>query len=290
MLKKTMAAGACLLAAVATMAAGASERDGRLLATGGATQFEGAAGGGLVPWAVIAGYGTRGQHAGTAFATRVDTGDYALDSVGAAYGIGNRFELSIARQRFDLGTLQRQLALPVDAFRQDVVGAKLRLGGDLVYSAMPQVSVGVQYKRHRDFDIPSAVGAREDSGTDVYIAASKLFLAGAGGYNLLVSGAVRSTRANQAGLLGFGGDRRDGRSLVLEGSAALMPNPHWAVGVEYRQKPDNLGLAREDDWHDAFVAWFPNKHVAVVAAYADLGTIAGLDDQRGGYLSLQLAY
>ena len=289
-IRMTMVAAAGLLAAIAATVATAAERDGRLLATGGATQFESAAGGGLVPWAVIAGYGTRDQHAGTVFATRVDTGDYALDSVGAAYGIGNRIELSVARHRFDLGTLQRQLALPVDAFRQDVVGAKLRLGGDLVYTAMPQVSIGLQHKRHRDFDIPSAIGARDDRGTDVYIAASKLFLAGAGGYNLLVNATVRSTRANQAGLLGFGGDRRQDRSLVLEGSAAVMPSPHWAIGVEYRQKPDNLGFAREDDWQDAFVAWFPNKHVAVVAAYADLGSVARLDDQHGGYLSLQLGY
>ena len=56
------------------------------------------------------------------------------------------------------------------------------------------------------------------------------------------------------------------------------------------QKPDNLGFAREDDWTDAFVGWFPNKHVAVVAAYANLGSIATLPRQRGAYLSLQLSY
>ena len=33
----------------------------RLIATSGVSQIEGAAGGGLVPWAVIAGYGTRDQ-------------------------------------------------------------------------------------------------------------------------------------------------------------------------------------------------------------------------------------
>lgn len=264
--------------------------NGRLLATGGATQIEGAAGGGLVPWAVIAGYGARGQHGGTAFYSRVDTGDYALGSYGVAYGFGNRLEVSLARQRFELPALQRQLGLPVGVFRQDVFGVKLRLAGNLVYTAMPQVSVGVQYKQHRDFDIPRAVGARDDHGTDVYIAASKLFLAGAGGYNLLLNATLRSTRANQAGLLGFGGDREAGRSLVLEASAAVMLNPHWVIGVEYRQKPDNLSFAREDDWHDVFVAWFPNKHVAMVAAWTDLGDIATLPDQRGAYLSLQVSY
>lgn len=283
--RRTLALLLCSLCAAAVHA-----DDGRLIATGGATQIEGAAGGGIVPWAVIAGYGTREQHGGTAFYSRVDTGDYALDSYGVAYGFGNRLELSVARQRFDLGTLQRQLALPTGAFRQDVFGAKLRLAGDLVYTAMPQISVGVQHKRHRDFDIPRAIGARDDHGTDVYVAASKLFLGGAGGYNLLLNGTLRSTRANQTGLLGFGGDREAGRSLVLEGSAAVLFDPHWAVGLEYRQKPDNLGFAREDDWHDVFVAWFPNKHVAVVAAWTDLGSIATLEDQRGAYLSLQVSY
>ena len=117
-----------------------------------------------------------------------------------------------------------------------------------------------------------------------------VFLAGPGGRQLLLNGTLRSTRANQMGLLGHGGDRDGGRSLVFEGSAALVLDPSWVVGVEYRQKPDNLGFAREDAWMDAFVAWFPNKHVAVVAAWADLGSIATLDGQRGAYLSLQLSY
>ena len=35
----------------------AGAEQGRLLATGGATSIDGAAGGGIVPWAVLAGYG-----------------------------------------------------------------------------------------------------------------------------------------------------------------------------------------------------------------------------------------
>lgn len=264
--------------------------DGRLLATGGATQFEGSAGGGIVPWAVLSGYGTDTQNGGTAFVTRVDTGDYSLDATGVAYTFRNRIELSYTRQRFGLGELQRRLALPAGRFDAEVIGAKVRLGGDLVYTAMPQVSLGVQHKRQLDFAILSAVGARNDSGTDVYMAASKLFLGAAFDRHLLVNATLRSTSANQAGLLGFGGDRKAGRSLVLESSVAVLLDPRWAVGVEYRQKPDNLGFAREDDWKDAFVAWFPNKHVAVVAAYADLGSIATLDKQRGPYLSLQASF
>lgn len=263
---------------------------GRLLATGGATQVEGSAGGGIVPWAVLAGYGTREQSGGTAFYTRVDTGDYALDAWGAAWTFRNRLELSVARQRFDLGELQRRLSLPWDALEQDVFGAKLRLGGDLVYTRMPQLSLGLQHKRLRDGTLPLALGARDDAGTDIYLAASKLFLDGPGGRQWLASGTLRSTKANQMGLLGHGGDRDGGRALVFEGSLAVVLDPSWVVGVEYRQKPDNLGFASEDDWKDAFVAWFPNKHVAVAAAWADLGGIATLDGQRGGYLSVQVGF
>lgn len=268
----------------------ANADDGRLLATGGATMVEGSAGGGIVPWAVLAGYGTRDETGGTAFFTRVDSGDYALNSYGAAYTFRNRVELSLARQRFDLGELRRLLALPYEALEQDIFGAKVRLAGDLVYGTLPQISLGLQHKRLRDDALPLAVGARDGSGTDIYVAATKLWLDAAGGYPLLLNATLRSTNANQTGLLGFGGDRRDSRSLMFEGSAAVLFSPEFALGIEYRQKPDNLGFAREERWRDAFAAWFPNKHVAVVAAWADLGSIATLDRQRGGYLSVQLSY
>ncbi|WP_223214431.1 MULTISPECIES: DUF3034 family protein [Xanthomonas] len=275
---------------LALLPAQAIAGDGRLLATGGVSTIEGSAGGGIVPWATLAGYGTRDELGGVVFATHVDSGDYQLDVQGAAFTVGNRLELSLARQRLDLGTLQDRLALPWNALGQDVFGAKLRVRGDLVYGRGPQVSVGVQYKRLRDGRLPLAIGARDDHGTDLYVSASRLLLQGAGGYQLLLNGTVRATRANQGGLLGFGGDRRNSDRLVAEVSAAVLLSPAWVVGVEYRDKPDNLGFAREQAWADGFVAWFPNKHVSLTAAWADLGDIATLTDQRGPYLSLQVAF
>ena len=62
-------------------------------------------------------------------------------------------------------------------------------------------------------------------------------------------------------------------------------NCQIAVGVEYREKSNNLGLG-EQDWQDVFVAWFPNKYVSVTAAWLDLGSIAGAKDQTGWYLSV----
>lgn len=264
--------------------------DGRLLATGGVSMIEGSSGGGIVPWATLSGYGTRDELGTVAFATHVDSGDYRLDVQGAALTVGNRLELSLARQRLDLGTLQDRLGLPWNALGQDVFGAKVRVAGDLVYGHAPQVSLGVQYKRLRNGTLPLAIGARDDHGTDIYVSTSRLLLQGAAGYQLLLNGTLRATRANQAGLLGFGGDRRNSYRLVAEVSAAVVLSPSWAVGVEYRDKPNNLGFAREQAWADAFVAWFPSKHVSLTAAFADLGDIATLADQRGPYLSLQVAF
>ncbi|MEH6493108.1 MAG: DUF3034 family protein [Halopseudomonas sp.] len=263
---------------------------GRLLATGGASSIEGAAGGGIVPWAVMSGYAARDEWGGTAFATRVDTGDYQLYSYGAALSLGNRLEVSVARQSLDIAALAKAASLTEKTLNQDIYGLKLRLFGDLVYDRMPQVALGAQYKRQRNFLVPSQVGAARDSDTDYYLAASRLYVGAVGGYNLLLNGTLRYSRANETGLLGFGGDRRDSRSLLKEGTAAVLLTPQWVVGVEYREKPDNLSFAGESDWQDVFVGYFPSKQLALMAGWADLGEIATLEAQQGLYLSLQLSY
>lgn len=274
-------------AVLSALLASSSWADGRLLATGGASSIEGAAGGGITPWAVLSGYGERGEWGADVFATRVETGDYRLDVAGVGVAFDNRIELSYARQRFDLGTLARDLNLPENSLSQDVFGLKVRLFGDLIYDQLPQVSLGIQHKRQKDFLIPSLVGAQRSEDSEAYLTASRLLLGGAFGYNLLINGGVRYSRANELGLLGFGGDRRDRHSLLKEGSLAVLFNPHWALGIEYREKPDNLSFAGESDWADVFVGYFPTKNLALVLAYARLGEIATLDNQDGLYLSVQ---
>lgn len=275
-----------LCALAVSYAGGAWAADGRLWATGGATSADGVAGGGITPWAVIGGYEEEGQWGSNVFATRVWLPDYRLDVAGASVAYGNRVEFSYARQRFDLGTLVHTLNLPDGSLSQDVLGAKLKLFGDLLYGDTPQVSLGLEYKHQRDFLIPSLVGAQRDHDVEGYLAASRVILGGFWGYNLLLNGDVRYSRANEMGLLGFGGDRRGRRSWLKEGSAAVLLNPHWAVGVEYKEKPDNLAFAGESDWADVFVGWFPTQRVSVVLAYARLGEIATLANQNGTYLSV----
>lgn len=257
----------------------------RLWATGGVTNIEGSAGGGLVPWAVLAGYASDEEWGGTVTLSRAEVDDFTLDVTGAAVNWRNRVEVSIARQTLDLDTLGA--ALGEDELSQDVLGLKVRLFGDVLYGDYGQWSLGLQHKRQREFDIPRAIGAEDDQGTDVYLSASKLFFAAVADRNLLVNATVRGTRANQGGLLGFGGDRNDGYEAVVETSIAVLLNRSWVVGAEYRQKPDNLGFATEDDWWDGFVAWVPDRRLSITAAWVNLGDIAGLEDQQGPYLSLQ---
>lgn len=281
--------GAWLLLLWAVTAAPAAHAvGGRLLATGGVTQLEGAAGGGLVPWALIAGYGTRDEVGFTGFATWVDTGDFSLRSAGAAIGIHDRLELSFANQRFDLGD-----TVPGASIVQHVLGAKLRLFGDAVYDqdrAWPQVAVGLQYKRNLDFAVPRLLGARDDDGVDFYLAATKLYLGGLFGRNVLLNATVRGTRANQFGILGFGGDRRAGYRPQFEGSAAVFLRDDLAIGVEGRTRPDNLRAFEENDVFDVFAAWLPHKHCAVTLAYAGLGRIADRTGQGALYVSGQISF
>ncbi len=101
------------------------------LAHAAVTEVEGAAGGGIVPWALLA------PSTPTVSFTYVNTGDYSLTSLGVSGTVFKRLELSYARQAFNtesvgLGTIN------VDTF-----GAKVKL---LDMSAMlPQVAVGVMY-------------------------------------------------------------------------------------------------------------------------------------------------
>lgn len=263
-----------------TMVCGFAHADSRIVATGGASNIEGSAGGGVVPWAVINGYGSSDEWAVTGMATGVFVDDFTLKVIGASVSYDNRVELSFARQRLKLDSLGGDL-------QQDIIGLKYKVAGELLYTAMPQISVGVQYKDVDDFSLPSAVGARDDSGVDYYIAATKVFFDALWGRNVLVNGTVRATKANQGGLLGFGSERNNRYRYMKEASVAVLLTDNLAVGMDYREKPDELDFAGEDDWQDFFIGWFVNKNLSVVLAYADLGSIAGFDNQKGWYLSVE---
>lgn len=263
---------------------------GRLLASGAVTQIEGAAGTGLVPWAVMTGYGSDQSWGASAFYTKATLSDFNFESRGAAVSINNRLELSYANQQFDTGPTGPRLGLPEGyTFEQDIVGAKVRVLGDLVYDQdtwLPQIAIGAQYKSASDAQLLTALGATDEEGFDLYVSGTKLLL----DHNLLLTGTVRRTDANQYGLLGVGGDQSDGPSLQLEGSAALMLSKRFVVGADYRTKPDNLGFADEEDALAAYLAFFVNKNISLTGAYVDLGEIALQGRQTGAYGSVQMVF
>lgn len=277
----------CLLISITSNQLLAGER---LLATGGVMQIEGSAGGGLTPWALIAGYGTREEIGASTFYTHARTqGGFEMDLAGVAVGFDNRIEISFSQQRFGLGD-----TVPGEHIRMNTLGAKVRLFGDAVFDQdtwVPQVAAGVQIKHNVDFDkVPKALGAASATGVDVYLSATKLYMAAIGGRNVLLNATLQATKANQFGILGFGGDKHNNYQLQPAASAALMLTDNLLVGTEYRARPNNLSSFKEDDAKDLFVAWFPTKYLALTAAYVDLGNIANKDNQKALYFSGQLSF
>lgn len=288
---------ACLLGAAAPALA---QHAGKLRLTGGVSSIDGAAGGGLTPWAMIAGNATDDGVGGSAHLTRVTTGNYSLTSHGAAIGLFDRIELSIARQNFDTGATGSALGLPGLKLRQDILGAKLRLAGDAVLDSdrwMPQIALGIEAK-HLDAGglagTLDSLGARR-SGQDLYLSATKLLLE----HGLLLNLTLRATQANQNGLLGFGGSAHQGRTLQPEFSMAKLLRRDLALGAEFRAKPDRLNPSalgaglKEDDWADVFLAWAPHPQASLTLAWVDLGHIVPAVQsrrQRGAYASLQLSF
>ena len=299
-------------ACAAMICAGASlpvhAETGKLLLTGGVSSIDGAAGGGLTPWAVIGSNATAGEVGGSAFVTTAGTKDYGLNIVGAAIGIQDRYEISVAQQDFNTRATGTALGLPGLHLKQTIVGVKVRVLGDAVLDAdtlMPQVAVGLQYKTLGSTGLDgtlTALGAKRE-GVDLYVSATKLFL----GQSLLLNGTLRATKANQNGLLGYGatlGASENSYSLQPEFSVAYLISKNIAVGAEYRFMRNKLETAgrvaglgnglRSEDWKDVFIAWAPNKNLSLTLAYVDLGVIVPATTasrkQKGYYLSAQVAF
>ena len=269
---------------------------GKLPLTAGFSDIDGAGGGGLVPWALITGYGTSDSWGATAHYTEVPLRDFRLRSYGIAIGALDRFEVSATADKFDAyGPPLSGLAAG-----QHVFAAKIRLTGDAVYdqnSWAPQTAVGVEYKKNTGISgvaglvEPRQLGAVGQSGTDYYLSATKVILS----QSLLVNLTLRYTNANQLGLLGFGGDRDRRRSVQPEVTLAYIVTRTVAIGAEYRAMAHNLTVDDERDAYDAFAAWTISRNVSLLAAYVSLGSILAPvtrrpHDQHGAYVSLQVGF
>jgi hypothetical protein len=289
MLVRTCLVSAFAVAAVLPAAAQDVETGGKLRLTRGISTIEGQGGGGLTPWALITGDETDRGVGATAHVTGVELPDYSFLSYGVGVGLFDRIELSYTRQEFDTEDAGAALGLGQGfTFGQDVWGAKVRVAGDAVYDQdrwLPQIALGATWKQNDQGAVVQALGASEDEGWETYASATKILLD-----KSLLNGTLRWTNANQTGLLGYGGNLNNDHELQAEASVGWLLSRHLLVGGEYRMKPDNLGVAKEDDWVDLYAAWSVTRSITITGAYADLGSIATFDGQRGFLLSLQAGF
>lgn len=257
--------------------------NGKLLATSGVGPIEGGGGGGLIPWAMLAGYTTQDEVGFNTTMSSANIKDYSLLSHGASVSFYDRAEISFSQLRF-----QNKVG-GVD-IKQNVTGIKARLYGDALYGEWPQISAGIQHKTLLDTGVARSLGAQETSGTDLYLSTAKAWVNGPFNRTALLNVNLRYTKANQLGLLGYGTNDNNDAEFLLEMAVAVFINRRIAVGMEYRQKPDNINNVKEDDWKDVFIAYFPSKSLSLTFAYLQLGEIAGLKEQDGTYFSIQGAF
>lgn len=258
------------------------------------TQVEGSAGGGIVPWALL-------HPTAVASFTYVNTNDYSLQTLVVGGTIMNRVELSAAQERLNAPTVGNALSLD-NSIRQNIFGAKVKLLDMGKDDYVPQVALGVQFKKATGQIVDALKNAdaiSDTSGTDVYLVASKVV--SVGGRTLILNGALRGTKANQFGLLGFGGGSagNDSYKAKIELSGGVFLADNVVLGGEYRDKPNNIsssvfGIKEEGAW-DVWVAYFPNKAMSLTLAYANLGQVgparsavpAMASKQEGLYLQVQ---
>lgn len=302
--------------AMASLAAtlGVAHADtGKLPLTGGVSSITGTAGGGITPWAVIGTQATEDEIGISAYTSRAVTQDYSLNSTGVALGFHERVEVSFAQQDLNASVASALNAVAPFGIASDqhvlmdVIGVKVRVLGDAILDSdtwMPQVAVGAENKRVSPGSLQSVYNflGVSTTGTDYYVSATKLFLSP----GILLNATLRSTTANENGLLGFGGGSaaQSARALEMEYSAAYLLSPKLAIGAEYRRMPDRLepvgaaaGLGsglHESDWYDAFIAYTPLRNLSFTLAYVNLGqVIPGVTQGRtqdGFYLSTQVAF
>ena len=233
--------------------------DGKVFLTEGVSMADGAAGGGAVPWAVIAGNETRDGINGNVHFTYASLPNYSLESVGTAIGFYDRFEISAVYDVLPTGSTFDTVGLLTSALsgsgsnqgtagieawntaiKMNVYGAKVRLIGEAIYDSdnlIPQVAVGGFYKVNQNKLLLETLGADKSSDWEGYLAVTKIFFP----ISTAIDITARYTDANEIGLTGFGGPNGDHKKVRLEGSLAYLLAKNIAIGGEYQQHGNNLG-------------------------------------------------
>ena len=233
-----------------------AQSSGRLLATAGLTQIEGDGGGGLAPWTLITGDGTREAVGVNAHYTLAYLPGSTLHFTGASVGLFSRVELSYDHQWLDTRDSGAKLGLSGGYhFQMDVVGAKVPLFGNAVYdqdSWLPQVAFGAQFTTNNQHATLRAIGARSPTAWTYTSRRPSCSWRKA----CWSTPPCRPPRRTSSGCWALAATAAAIRPSS-KGSAALLLSRNFAVGAELRTRPGNLRFAREDVAWDVFKAWLP---------------------------------
>lgn len=257
------------------------------------TNIDGQAGGGIVPWALL-------SSGPTVAYTHITTQNLNIDSLAINTSFANRVEVSYARNMLnDTGSA---LGNGNNTDSVDNLGVKVKIND--MSDSMPQFAVGAVYKKLSgnlyDNVLSPGLGVNNSS-TDVYAAASKIVNMGK---TVLLNGVIRATKADELGLLGFGGGSTagapSGYKLVPEVSAEVFAASNVVVGAEYRKMPNFAvagvtdGILHPNSAYDFHVVYVANKTFTLTAAYANLGEVApgvnGTNRQNGLFLQGQVNF
>ncbi len=258
------------------------------------TNIDGQAGGGIVPWALL-------SSGPTVAYTHIETQNLGINSLAINTSFANRVEVSYARNMLnDNGSA---LGNSNNTDNVDNFGIKVKIND--MSDSMPQFAVGAVYKKVSgnlyDNVLSPALGVNNSS-TDLYGAASKIV--NIGGKNVLLNGVLRATKADELGLLGFGGGSTPGApsgyKIVPEVSAEVFAAANVVVGAEYRKMPNfsvagaTDGILHPNSAYDFHVVYVANKTFTLTAAYANLGEVApavnGTNRQNGLFLQGQVNF
>lgn len=256
------------------------------------TNIDGQAGGGLVPWALLS--------SGTlnVAITNLATPNLNVNSVAINTSFANRVEVSVAHNMLGIGGMSNPSNV-------DNYGIKVKLNdmGD----AMPQFAIGAVYK-HASGTLVDALASKtgalglgvSTSSTDLYVTASKIVNMGK---TVLFNVAVRGSKANELGFLGFGGGNatgaKTGYSVLPEVSAEIFAAENVILGAEYRAQADNsvaatAGALHTNAAYDLHIVYVANKNLALTAAYTNLGVVApgvlGSGKQNGLLVQGQVSF
>ena len=258
------------------------------------TNIDGQAGGGIVPWALL-------SSGPTVAYTRISTQNLDINSLAINTSFANRVEVSYARNMLnDNGST---LGNSNNTDNVDNFGIKVKIND--MSDSMPQFAVGAVYKKVSgnlyDNVLSPGLGVNNSS-TDLYGAVSKIV--NIGGKNVLLNGVLRASKADELGLLGFGGGSTagapSGYKIEPELSAEIFAASNVVVGAEYRKMPNfsvagvTDGILHPNSAYDFHVVYVANKTFTLTAAYANLGEVApavnGTNRQNGLFLQGQVSF